>query len=996
MDGASSPVFTGFPLPPIIFTPDMSPRDHESSPMDVPGAVEHGASGNKSGASSPGVDFNSINSKEGSVKGKGGALLHHFLHPLDYYHQHQAKRRSRNNSISSDHGDITLELANAHAQAQANKEKEKSFRSKTPDPPRVQRQERERSRTPEPWPVYRPQARQRPRPKNLFIPVPNQPLSKGSPVVTSPTKSEGSYYQRRGSGAESIPSIASSESGSSTGSSGSYTGSESESESEEEKPKTWSSGVRTLGQEYSQVSSSPGKEQASSPPATSPSIQAKRPSVSLPIDQNARPKSPNFHFPFEYLYRRSSLSKSSRRGSIESPLAQNSFPGPTSPTETKTDSLKVPKPHSPFSWYRRRSMSKSPNRPPHAPLGQTTSSPTKSPQMHPAVKSRLSIPTNAGCDLEGSVSKGYSFTQTQSLSHLKRSSGEAHGEKKGDLELDRENQAKDMDSSWESFWNDGPDGNALSSKKEKPQKGIEKSSSVEKLYHIYDQIIKEGQMRRHSSETDKRRHGSGTLSHTYMRGEMDPNQAAILFRDSRGLPAADPFLENISRSDLEQDESQIFVKFFKFHHTYDLIPLSAKLVVFDTKLQVKKAFFALVYNGVRAAPLWDSTRQQFVGMLTITDFIRILQNFYQSPNRKMEELEDHRLETWRTVLKDESRPLISIRPDESLYVAIRSLIHHKIHRLPVIDPVTGNVLYIVTHKRILKFLYLYINELPKPSILQKPLRDMNIGTYTNIQTASQDTLIIEALNQFVKHRVSALPIVDAQGKLVDIYAKFDVINLAAEGTYNNLDVTLRKANEYRNEWFEQVHRCTLDETLETVMERIVRAEVHRLVVVDEEGRVVGVISLSDILKELVLKPCKDTEPNGLQSATVSQMEVTLTTSDLSTSPTKPSAEDGMDPSTEVSQDSSENSPAELNIKEVEVTPPADVNINVVRKTESEDSVEGKWSSDDRLSQHCSSSSGKVDQDAAKASPADSEEDEGRYSMGDADDPPQAEVIPITG
>lgn len=70
-----------------------------------------------------------------------------------------------------------------------------------------------------------------------------------------------------------------------------------------------------------------------------------------------------------------------------------------------------------------------------------------------------------------------------------------------------------------------------------------------------------------------------------------------------------------------------------------------------------------------------------------------------------------------------------------------------------------------------------------------------------------------------------------------------------------MDVTLRKANEYRNEWFEQVHRCTLDETLETVMERIVRAEVHRLVVVDEEGRVVGVISLSDILKELVLKPC---------------------------------------------------------------------------------------------------------------------------------------------
>ena len=46
------------------------------------------------------------------------------------------------------------------------------------------------------------------------------------------------------------------------------------------------------------------------------------------------------------------------------------------------------------------------------------------------------------------------------------------------------------------------------------------------------------------------------------------------------------------------------------------------LVVLDTQLLVKRAFFAMVDTGVRACPLWDSARQQFVGMLTITDFIR--------------------------------------------------------------------------------------------------------------------------------------------------------------------------------------------------------------------------------------------------------------------------------------------------------------------------------------------------------------------------------------
>jgi len=58
--------------------------------------------------------------------------------------------------------------------------------------------------------------------------------------------------------------------------------------------------------------------------------------------------------------------------------------------------------------------------------------------------------------------------------------------------------------------------------------------------------------------------------------------------------------------------------------------------------------------------------------------------------------------------QERPQELISIGPDMSLYFAIQTLINNKIHRLPVIDPATGNVLYIVTHKRILRFLLLYV------------------------------------------------------------------------------------------------------------------------------------------------------------------------------------------------------------------------------------------------------------------------------------------------
>lgn len=308
-----------------------------------------------------------------------------------------------------------------------------------------------------------------------------------------------------------------------------------------------------------------------------------------------------------------------------------------------------------------------------------------------------------------------------------------------------------------------------------------------------------------------------------------------------------------SIGDANDSNYEVYTRFMKSHRCYDLVPTSSKLVVFDTSLQVKKAFFALVSNGVRAAPLWDSKTQGFVGMLTITDFINILHQYYKSPLVQIYELEEHKIETWREVyLQDSFKPLVSISPNASLYDAVSSLIKNKIHRLPVIDPLTGNTLYILTHKRILKFLKLFISEMPKPDFMSKTLEELNIGTYHNIAVVNKNTPIYVALGIFVEKRVSALPVVDESGRVGDIYSKFDVINLAAEKTYNNLDITVTKALLHRSQYFEGVLKCYKHETLETIINRLVEAEVHRLVVVDDNDVVNGIVSLSDILQALVL------------------------------------------------------------------------------------------------------------------------------------------------
>ncbi|XP_029391201.1 5'-AMP-activated protein kinase subunit gamma-2 isoform X1 [Mus pahari] len=330
-------------------------------------------------------------------------------------------------------------------------------------------------------------------------------------------------------------------------------------------------------------------------------------------------------------------------------------------------------------------------------------------------------------------------------------------------------------------------------------------------------------------------------------------------------PAEAGMLEKLEfQEEAEDSESGVYMRFMRSHKCYDIVPTSSKLVVFDTTLQVKKAFFALVANGVRAAPLWESKKQSFVGMLTITDFINILHRYYKSPMVQIYELEEHKIETWRELyLQETFKPLVNISPDASLFDAVYSLIKNKIHRLPVIDPISGNALYILTHKRILKFLQLFMSDMPKPAFMKQNLDELGIGTYHNIAFIHPDTPIIKALNIFVERRISALPVVDESGKVVDIYSKFDVINLAAEKTYNNLDITVTQALQHRSQYFEGVVKCSKLETLETIVDRIVRAEVHRLVVVNEADSIVGIISLSDILQALILTPAgakqKETE-----------------------------------------------------------------------------------------------------------------------------------------
>lgn len=81
-------------------------------------------------------------------------------------------------------------------------------------------------------------------------------------------------------------------------------------------------------------------------------------------------------------------------------------------------------------------------------------------------------------------------------------------------------------------------------------------------------------------------------------------------------------------------------------------------------------------------------------------------------------------------------------------------------------------------------------------------------------------------------------------------------------------MTINEALSYRKDRSEGVAKCYKNESLSVCMERIVKAEVHRLVVVDQDENVIGVVSLSDLLDYIVIRPGKTILTNVLPVPTI--------------------------------------------------------------------------------------------------------------------------------
>jgi len=230
------------------------------------------------------------------------------------------------------------------------------------------------------------------------------------------------------------------------------------------------------------------------------------------------------------------------------------------------------------------------------------------------------------------------------------------------------------------------------------------------------------------------------------------------------------------------------------------------------------------------------------------------------------------------------------------------LIQTHARRLPLLDndTETGHevIVSVLTQYRLLKFIS--INCHKEIQQLHISLRKLKIGTYVAqspesvpegqnpyhpIATATLNTPVFDVVHMFSERSISAVPIINEEGIVVNLYETVDVITLVRLGAYQSLDLKISEALNQRSPDFPGVVICTASDSLGTLLQLIKKRRVHRLVVVegDEEerrggkkGRLLGIITLSDVLRYVIGKIAigEDAEPEEPRSPPVERKTTT--------------------------------------------------------------------------------------------------------------------------
>ena len=113
----------------------------------------------------------------------------------------------------------------------------------------------------------------------------------------------------------------------------------------------------------------------------------------------------------------------------------------------------------------------------------------------------------------------------------------------------------------------------------------------------------------------------------------------------------------------------------------------------------------------------------------------------------------------------------------------------------------------------------------------------------NLVTVPPTASIREAVERMYRANVGSVLVVDGEGRLLGIFTERDLVRVVATGV--NLEERVERVMTTR------LVTASPDESLAMVASKMIEHGIRHIPVVDETGRLVGIVSIRDVLRHVV-------------------------------------------------------------------------------------------------------------------------------------------------
>ena len=213
----------------------------------------------------------------------------------------------------------------------------------------------------------------------------------------------------------------------------------------------------------------------------------------------------------------------------------------------------------------------------------------------------------------------------------------------------------------------------------------------------------------------------------------------------------------------------------------------------------------------------------------------------------------------RLVSEVMTKEVVALRPEMTVHEAWEKMIRNSLKAMPVVDG-EGRIIGILTDEDLLQragiqqrlsvTLQMDESDIQRDlqSVREIPLQVKDVMTQPVVSVKENESLG-SATAKMVKAGLKRLPVVNEAGKLVGMFSRLDVLRQVADAPFAVPPVHLKSGavQKVKDIMLTDFPTVNQDEDLSTVVDKFVRGNTHRLIVVDTSGQAIGLISDSDVI-----------------------------------------------------------------------------------------------------------------------------------------------------